>query len=73
MTLEFAGMCARVAALFANKRFLSTMNEHMGFQVCSVDACVATLIANVGLLFTMLKNVHFEVFGCLERDIGLKT
>ena len=49
------------------------MNQNVGFQFSSFDAFVATLVVTVGLLPIMDKNVHFEVFGCLEREIALKT
>ena len=73
MPLEVAGLCAGVVALSANILFLSTMNKHVGFQFRIFDAFVPTLVATVSLLSIMLKNVRFEVFGSLEREIALKT
>ena len=52
-------MCAREAALFANKRLHPTVNQHVGFQIRGFEASVAALVATVGLL-SMIR-VHFEV------------
>ena len=49
------------------------MNQHVSFQMISFGACVAALVAAVGLLSIMLKHVRFVVFGRLEGEIGLKT
>ena len=69
--LEGTSMCAGVAALCARKRFLSTVNQHVFLQINSTDARVAALVATVGLLSIMLKQVPVEVFGHLEGEIAL--
>ena len=57
--LEGSSCCAREFALFANKGLLSTVNQHVAFQMRSIVACVAALVATVGLLSMMLKHLHF--------------
>ena len=52
-------MCEGEVALFGNKRLQPTVSQHVGFQIKSFDACVAALVATVGLLSTI--RVHFEV------------
>ena len=71
--LEVTSCCAGVVALFANKRLLSTVNQHVGFQIRSLGAGVAALVATVGFLSMMLDRVHFEVFLRFEGDIALNT
>ena len=71
--LEVTSCCAGVVALFANKRLFSTVNQHVSFQLRSFDACVAALVATLGLLSMMLNRVHFEVFLRFEGDIALNT
>ena len=53
MITSYAG----VVALFANNRCLSTVNKIVSFQIRSFNACVAALLATVGLLSTMFKHV----------------
>ena len=60
--LEVTSCCAGVVALFANKRLLSTVNQHVDFQMRSFVACVAALVATVGLLAIMGKQILFELF-----------
>ena len=69
--LQASSLCAGVIALFANKGFLSTVNQHVFLQINSTDARVAALVATVGLLSIMLKQVPVEVFGHLEGEIAL--
>ena len=73
MCLKVTSWCAGVVALFANKWFFSTVNHHVSFQLRSFDACVAALVATLGLLSMMLNRVHFEVFLCFEGEIALNT
>ena len=60
-------------ALCANERFLSTMNQHVSFQIISFHAPVAALVATVGLLPIMLNHMCLEAFDHFEGDIALKT
>ena len=71
--LEVTSLSAGVVALFANKWLFSTVNQHVGFQMRSFVACVAALVATLGLLSMMLNRVHFEVFLRFEGDIALNT
>ena len=71
--LQGTRICAGVVALFASKRFLSTVNQHVGFQLGSSAARVATLVASVSLLSTMLQHVRFKIFILLEGEIALTT
>ena len=72
--LEVTSCCAHVVTLFANERLLSTVNQHVSFQLRSTNGLVTTLIATVGLLFIMLlMHVCFQVFLHLEGDITLNT
>ena len=74
VSLEFTCVCTGVVALFANERLLSTVNQHVSFQLRSTNGLVTTLIATVGLLFIMLlMHVCFQVFLHLEGDITLNT
>ena len=73
MCLELRSLCAGEGALFANKRLLSTVDQHVSFQFRSSDVCVAALVAAVRLRTIMMNHVHFEVFCHLERAITLKT
>ena len=57
MCLEGTSLFAGVFALCAVERFLSTVNQHVAFQVCGIDAGVAALVASMTLLSTMLKPV----------------
>ena len=71
MSLEVLSCCARVVALWAAKRFFSTMNQHVFLQISYIDARVTTLVATVGLLSTMLSHVFLVVFGHRKGDIAL--
>ena len=63
--LEVTSLSAGVVALFANKRLLSAVNQHVGFQMRSFVACVAALVATVGLLLIMMKLMCFLVLGLI--------
>ena len=73
VSLEDTSCCARVVALCATERLVSTMNKHVSFQMISFGACVAALAASVGLFSIMLKHVLFEVLCHLEREIAVNT
>ena len=74
MPLEDNSCCAGVFALFANERLLSTVNQHVDFQMRSFVACVAALVATVGLLSVMLlKPMLFQVIAHLGVEISLYT
>ena len=62
---EVASCCAVVFALCTNKRLLSAVNQHVGFQMRSFVACVAALVATVGLLLIMMKLMCFLVLGLI--------
>ena len=53
VSLEVTILSTGEVALFANKRLLSTVNQHVSFQMRNVDAFVATLIA------TVLRHARF--------------
>ena len=59
-----ASLIARVVALWTNKRFLSAVNSHVGFQIGKFGTRVATLIAFVIFLYIRLDLVDF---GHLEK------
>ena len=72
--LEVTGFCAGVVALFAFERSLSTVNQHVGFQMRITNGLVTTLVATVGLLSIMkLMHVCFKVSLRPEGDIALNT
>ena len=74
VSLEATSCCAGVFALFANERLLSTVNQHVDFQMRSFVACVAALVATVGLLSVMLlKPMLFQVIAHLGVEISLYT
>ena len=73
MCLEVTSCCAREAALFANKRILPYMNQHVTFQMRSIDASVAALVATVGLRSVMLNHMCPDVFVHLEGEVALTT
>ena len=69
MFLEATSLCAGVVTLFAIKRLLSTVNQHVSFQMRSFYAWVAALGATVGLPSIVLKHVRFEILGHLKGKI----
>ena len=72
--LEATSCCAHVVTLFANERLLSTVNQHVSFQLRSTNGLVITLVATVGLLSLMLlMHVCFQVSLRLECDNALNT
>ena len=73
VTLQVTGLCAGKVALFANKRLLSSINQHVSSQLKSTDALVSTLLSTVGLLSNMMKHVRFQVFCHFEGEITLNT
>ena len=62
--------CAGEVALFASKRLLATMNQHVCFQISSSLAWVAALIA-LCFFYILLKHLRFEFLGNLEGVISL--
>ena len=74
VVLEGTSLIAGVVALLTNKRLLSTVNQHVSFQMRSTNGLVITLVATVGLLSLMLlMHVCFQVSLRLECDIALNT
>ena len=69
MPFQIFSNCARIIALVASERLFSTVNQHMTFQMGSLDAWVSTLFADVGYLFLVLKC--FDLFGHLQKKIFL--
>ena len=62
--------CAGEVAIFASKRLLATMNQHVCFQISSSLAWVAALIA-LWVFYIPLKHLRFEFLGNLEGVISL--
>ena len=56
-------LIARVVALWTNKRFLSAVNSHVGFQIGKFGTRVAALIAIVIFLCIRLDLVDFGRLG----------
>ena len=74
VVLEATSLIAGVVALLANKRLLSTVNQHVSFQMRSTNGLVITLVATVGLLSLMLlMHVCFQISLRLEGAIALNT
>ena len=49
------------------------MNQHVTFQMRSIDASVAALVATVGLRSVMLNHMCPDVFVHLEGEVALTT
>ena len=71
VTLEIKSSCGRVIALYARKRLLTTMNQHMAFQFVWPIACIVALVTTICLLSTIrgllglfckIARLHFHVF-----------
>ena len=56
-------LIARVVALQTNKRFLSAVNSHMGFQIEKFGTRLAALIAIVIFLYIRMDLVDFGHHG----------
>ena len=56
-------LIARVVALQTNKRFLSAVNSHMGFQIEKFGTRLAALIAIVIFLYIRMVLVDFGHLG----------
>ena len=69
--LEVTSLIAGVVALFANKRLLSTVNQHVSFHIWSNVACVAALVAAVGVLFIVLMHLWFDFLGHLRLETAV--
>ena len=69
--LEGTSLCAGVIALFASKRLFYAVNQHVTFQIRSIDTGEAAVVATFLFLPTMLNHVCFQVFGCFEGEITL--
>ena len=69
--LEDNSLIAGVVALFADKRLFSTVNQHVSFHILSNVACVATLVATVGVLSIVLMHLWFNSLGHLHLEIAL--
>lgn len=68
---EISSMIGGVSALCASERLLTTVTQHMTFQMARPITCVVTLVATVGLrsiIRTLLGmsckvvNLHFHFF-----------
>ena len=57
VSLQSAGLCAGVVALFASKRFLTSVGELVGLQRIGSSTLVIALIAAEGLLTTVGEHV----------------
>ena len=66
VALEIRSMFGGVIALCASKRLLTTMNQHMPFQIAWPIACVVALVATVGLL-----SIIQTLFGILCKFVCL--
>ena len=66
--LEVNSLCAGKAALFAGKRFLTSVGELMPLQSDSFSTLV---VAAEGLLPTMLQRVLFEDTSCCAGEVAL--
>ena len=71
VVLELKSSCGGVIAVCASKRLLTTVNQHMAFQMARLTACVVALVAfvvflsiSLGPLALFCTNVrlHFLVF-----------
>ena len=70
MSLEIRCSCGREIALCASKRLLTTMNQHMDFQMARPIACVIALVATEGLsiiqrllgMFCKIVCLRFHIF-----------
>ena len=58
-----ASLIARVVALWANKRFVSAVNSHVGFQIGKFGTRVAALVAIVSFLWLRMNIVDFGHIG----------
>ena len=73
VTFQVTGLCAGKVALFANKRLLSSINQHVSFKLKSTDAWVSAVVSTMRLLSNMMKQVHFQVSCHFEGEITLNT
>ena len=69
MRLEIIGFSAGVIALFATKRLLTAVNQHVAFQMARPITFVVALVATVGLrsiallgMFCKIVNLFFHFF-----------
>ena len=56
-------LIARVVALWTNKRFLSAVNSHLGFQIEKFGTRLAAVIAIVIFLYIRMDLVDFGHVG----------
>ena len=60
VTLHIVRPCAGVVALFANKRFFTSVGELMTLKLTSFSTLVIALLATEGLLPTVDEHVLLE-------------